>query len=90
NCGIDTNLKTYYRQFSFNNNNNNNNKNYYQFIRQEIEYRQQMQTYVLYNCLAIKKILSLMLKQCPLGAMRNTPSCQMIHYKRKKRPRTLV
>ncbi|CAF4547086.1 unnamed protein product, partial [Rotaria sp. Silwood2] len=44
NCGIDTNLKTYYRQFSFNNNNNNNNKNYYQFIRQEIEYRQQMQT----------------------------------------------
>ena len=57
-CGIDKHLKTYHYHFSL-----STNKNYYWYLRNEIEYRQQMQTDVLYNCFAITKLTYHILQQ---------------------------
>ncbi|CAF3810072.1 unnamed protein product, partial [Rotaria sordida] len=63
NCGIDINLKTYHCKFSSNSNNN-----YYQFFREEIQYRQEMQIYAICNYFAITKLMNLILQQYPLNS----------------------
>ena len=86
-CGIDKHLKTYHHHhFS-----SSTNKNYYWYLRNEIEYRQQMQTYALYNCLAITKLAYHILQQWSLLTIGITiPSSTIIHYKRKKKRQSFV
>ncbi|CAF1277157.1 unnamed protein product [Rotaria sordida] len=85
NCGIDTNLKTYHCQFSSKIDND-----YYHFVRDEINYRKEMEIYAISNCFAIKKLMNLMLKQKPLSEKNILSSSKIIHYKRQKRPQSLV
>ncbi|CAF1311890.1 unnamed protein product [Rotaria sordida] len=85
NCGIDTNLKTYHCQFSSKIDND-----YYHFVRDEINYRKEMEIYAISNCFAITKLMNLMLKQYPLSENKNFSSSKIIHYKRNKRPQSLV
>ena len=85
-CGIDKHLKTYHYHFSL-----STNKNYYWYLRNEIEYRQQMHTYVLYNCFSITKLAYHILQQWYLLTIGITiQSSNIIHYKRKKKRHSFV
>jgi len=85
NSGIDTNLKTYHRCFP-----STMDKNYYRSIRNEIQYRQEMQIYAVNNCFAISKLMLHILQQWPLSSGKNIQISQVIHYKRKRTHRTPV